>query len=99
MQMTKQEILRYVLEHMEQYPDPTIRKALVEKGVPLEMVEEAIFESKRLAKQARQAGRPIDLGKPAQGLPRWVWIGLSFLAVCAGVAVAAAMWVASHRSG
>ncbi|MFA5139837.1 MAG: hypothetical protein WC728_11455 [Elusimicrobiota bacterium] len=81
MQMTDPEILRYVLEHMEQYPDPTIRKALVDKGIDLERVEKAMDEAKRMAKQARETGQPINLGTPQPGLPGWVWIGLSLLAV------------------
>jgi hypothetical protein len=94
MQMTDPEILRYVLEHMEQYPDPTIRKALVDKGIELERVEKAMEEAKRLAKQAKATGQPIDLGAPPQpGLPGWVWVGLSLLAVGA----AALAWLALRR--
>ena len=93
--MTDREVLRYVVGHMEQYPDPAIRKALVEKGVPLGLVEQALFEAKRLAKEAKQTGKPIDLGgEEKKGLSWSARITLA-LAV-AGVAIAVARLYSSR---
>ncbi len=87
--MTDLEIVRYVLGHRKDYPDPAIRIALIEKKVPQERIEKAIFEADRLAKQARETGKPIDLGETE---PDISWVRQIMLALVTLVAIAAAIW-------
>ncbi len=91
--MTKEwtdlEILRYVVEHRDRYPDPAIRVALIEKKVPPEKIEEAIFEADSLAKRARETGKPIDLGEVESGMS---WVKLIMWMLVTLVAIATAIW-------
>lgn len=87
--MQPYEVLRFVVDNMQKYQRPAIRSALTERGVSLELIEQAISEAERLAKQARDTGQPIDLGEPEEPAGRWP--KAVFLAIAAAAAAVAAL--------
>ena len=66
-----------------------IRSALLEKDISLERIEKAVYEAKRLARVARETGKPIDLGEVKSGMS---WPKRIMLAIVTVAAITAALW-------